>query len=207
MIEKELQNFLAVREMTMRTFDRLGQPQLDFKPSPDKWSVGETLDHIFLAGQLGIRHFQTLFDLQWSGREPYLNLTFAELNVAPFFIPKSVLPFFEVPFAVSSAFTPQCVKDILIGNRLFAAKNPDVAEPRPGRSSDELKNDLNASAKELEALFAANRDLNFQAMKISHPVFGLYDAPGYLRFMSQHEQRHQAQIAEIIGNARFFEAG
>lgn len=203
MIEKELQNFRLVRETTIRLFERLGQQQIDFKPSSDKWSVGETLDHILLSGQVGIGHLQTLFDLYRSGREPFLNLTFTDINVAPIFIPKSFLPFFEIPFAVSSAFTPQCVKDLIIGNRLFAAKNPDVAEPRPGRSAAELINDLNNSGREMENLFAANSDLNFRELKISHPVFGTYDAPGYLRFIAQHEQRHQAQITEIIADARF----
>jgi hypothetical protein len=204
MIEHELQFFGVTRKKTLQMLEGLTQSQIDFKPAPNRWSVGETVDHILLACQLGISQFKTLIDLQKTGREPYLRVTFADVNVAPVFMPKSLLPFFEIPFAVTSMFTPRCVKDFLIGNRMFAAKNPDVAEPRYGRSVNELKNELNTSLQELENLFAVNPDMNYEAMKISHPVFGVYDAPGYVRFMAQHEQRHQAQIAEVLSAVSSF---
>ncbi len=204
MSAQELQFFRATRTQTLSVLDGLTQSQIEFKTAPNKWSVGETLDHILLAGQLGVRQIKTLIDMQKSGSEPYLRVTFADVNVAPIFLPKSLLPFFELPFAVTSMFTPGCVKDFLISNRMFAAKNPDVAEPRNGRSKKELKDELNASFQELENVFAENTGLNYQEMKISHPVFGVYDVPGYLRFMAQHEQRHQSQIAEILSDTRFF---
>lgn len=203
MLEQELQFFRRARAQTMVVLEGLAQSQIDFKPAPNRWSAGEVFDHILLACLLGVQQIKTLIDSQKTGRESYLRVSLSDVNVAPIFIPKSVMPFFEIPFTLTSMFTPNCVREYIISNRLFAAKNPDVAEPRYGRSTRELKDELNASLKELENLFAANPELNYQAMKISHPVFGVYDVSGYVRFMAQHEQRHQYQLVEILSSDEF----
>ena len=125
------------------------------------------------------------------------------MDVSIGFIPKRLLPVLEVPFTVLNLFLPGSVRDFMTRYRLIPAQNPDLTNPRRARPVEELRNDLNASMKETEALLESHSDLDYGEMMIQHPLLGINNVPGLLRSLALHEQRHQSQIHGILTDPRF----
>ena len=198
MYQSDLALFGAARQGTLELIAGLSQVQIEFSPAAGQWSVGEVLDHLLLAEALNRRDIVELIDLARSGRRPYLKRTFADMNVSMAFIPKSMLPFLEVPFQLLSTVVPRAAREFLTRYRLVPAQSPDVGTPRQGRSTDELRQELRASLQETEALFEANSTLDYQAMIQQHPLMGVNNVLQLLRIVALHEQRHQSQIGDIL---------
>lgn len=198
-----LAEFSAARARTLALTDGLTQTQLDWTPAPDRWSAGEVLDHMILAARTNLDQMARLVELKRAGRRPELGLTFSDLNVSVAGIPRSLMPLFQVPLTFANMFVPDGVRNYLTRNRLISFQNPDQAAPRRGRPAAQLRDDLAASVREAEALFQNNPDLDYGEMTIRHPLLGSYDVPGLLRFMSAHEERHQSQVADVLGNPQF----
>ncbi|HZG53898.1 MAG TPA: DinB family protein [Pyrinomonadaceae bacterium] len=201
-LEDALAELRATRERTLALADRLTQREFDRAPGRGGWSVGEVLDHVLLAERLNRDHLARLIELKRSGRRPELRLNFSDVNVSVAYLPRSVLPLLQAPLAIMNAFVPDRLRSYLTRNRLVPFQNPDQAAPRSGRSAAQLRGDLIASFRETEELLRANPDLDYAEMFIQHPLLGSYDAPGLLRFMSAHEQRHQSQMADILSRPR-----
>ncbi len=100
-------------------------------------------------------------------------------------------------------FVPAGVRDFMTRNRVVPAQNPNIATPRHGRSTNELRNDLISSLKETEALLESRPDLDYGEMMIQHPLLGNNTVPGMLRFLALHEQRHQSQIKSVLASPGF----
>ena len=198
MYQSDLALFGAARQRTLELVEGLTQTQIEFSPAAGQWSVGEVLDHLLRGGALNRRDIAELIDLAKSGRRPYLVRTFADVNVSIAFIPKSMLPFLEVPFRWWSMVVPRSAREFLIRNRLVPAQSPDVGTPRKGRALDELCQELRTALQETEALFAANPTLDYRAMMHQHPLLGVNNVLQLLRIVALHEQRHQSQISDIL---------
>jgi uncharacterized damage-inducible protein DinB len=196
--QSDLALFGAARQRTLELIAGLSQVQIEFSPAAGRWSVGEVLDHLLLAEALNRRDIVELIDLARSGHRPYLKRTFADMNVSMAFIPKSMLPFLEVPFQLLSTVVPRAAREFLTRYRLVPAQSPDVGTPRKGRSIDELRQELRSSLQETEALFEANSTLDYQAMIQQHPLMGVNNVLQLLRIVALHEQRHQSQIGDIL---------
>ncbi len=203
MTQPDFALFASVRAETTRLAEGFAQPQLDFSPRAGRWSIGEVLDHVLLAQQLYHGEIGRLIDLKRAGRRPYLKRTFADINVAPFFVPEAVLPWLETPFTVINWFIPGVVVDVATRYAVLPMRNPDRATPRPRRPGAELRAELIASLRETEALLAANADLDFREMISEHPLTGVSNVPQILHFLARHEQRHQTQIAAVKSDHRF----
>lgn len=202
-VREGLEMFRAARGRTLEMAGWLSQAQADFAPAPGKWSAGEVLDHLVLAERLNREQFVELIALRRAGRRPEIRRGFADVNVSVAYLPKSVLPFLEVPFTLLNALTPAFVRETLARNRIIPAQRPDAAAPRKGRAVGELRRDLASSFAETESLFANNLGLDYGSMFVSHPLLGRNDVPGLLRFVALHEQRHQSQIGEIAADPQF----
>lgn len=202
-LSANIAQFRAARARTLALIHGLTQEQMDYKPAPDVWSAGEIIDHMLLAETTNREQIERLVALKREGARPELRLNFADLNVSVAHIPRCVLPLLEVPLTLMNMFVPNGVRNYLTRNRLIPFQNPDQAAPRSGRSAQELRQDLENSLQETESLFFRNADLNFSEMFISHPLLGNYDAPGLLRFMTAHEQRHQTQLVNLLANPQF----
>ncbi|MGH8067227.1 MAG: DinB family protein [Candidatus Entotheonellia bacterium] len=198
MYQSDLALVGAARQRTLELIARLTQVQIEFSPGPSQWSVGEVLDHLLLAEALNRLDIAELIDLAKSGCRPYLKRTFADVNVSMAFIPKSMLPFLEVPFRLVSMVVPRFAREFMTHYRLVPAQSPDVGTPHKGRSIDELRQELRSSLQETEALFEANSTLDYQAMIQQHPLMGVNNVLQLLRIVALHEQRHQSQINDIL---------
>jgi hypothetical protein len=194
-LTEALNEFRATRERTLAMVKALTQEQFDFVPAPNRWSIGEVLDHMLLAERLNREQIETLIELKRRGRKPELNLTFSDLNISVAGVPQTVLSLLEAPLTLMNMFVPNSLRNYLTRNRLIPFRNPDAASPRRGRPSNELCGDLITSLQETERLFQSNPQLDYDEMTVQHPLLGRYDVPGLLRFMSAHEERHQSQIA------------
>ena len=192
--------FRKTRFATLTIVEPLSQAQMDWRPAPHKWSSGEIVDHLLLSEHFWRGEIAKLIELARAGRRAVLQRTAAELNVALFFIPRPLLPFFSIPFELINLFMPRDLRNWLLSNGLVPMRNPDVNEPKPRRSkrADELQEQLLCQLSETRALFEANPDLNYQEMTHLHPSLGVNDVPGILNVLAAHEQRHQGQIREIL---------
>lgn len=198
MYQADLAFFRATRHRTLELVEGLSQAQTEFSPGPSRWSVGEVLDHLLLAEALNRREIAQLINLAKSGHRPYLNRTFADLNVSIAFIPKAMLPFLEVPFRLLNMLMPSCARELMTRYRLIPAQNPDVGTPRQGRLVDDLRQELRSSLQETEVLFEVNPTLDYRAMIHQHPLTGVNNVLQLLRFVASHERRHQSQISDIL---------
>jgi DinB superfamily len=205
-LRESLEEFRATRARTLALAGGLTQAQLDYSPAPGRWSAGEVLDHVLLAEGINRGQIARLVEMKRTGLRPVLGLTFADLNVSVAYLPRSVLPLLETPLTLINRLVPGGVRDYLTRNRLVPFQNPDAADPRRGRPARHLRDDLAFSLQETEELFRANPELDYGEMVVRHPLLGGYDVPGLLRFMSAHEQRHQAQLADILSDLRFPQA-
>jgi len=192
-----LDEFRATRARTLAMARGLTQEQLDFVPAPDRWSIGEVLDHMLLAERLNREQIARLIQLKKEGQRPELILTFSDLNISVIGVPRSLLPLLEIPLTLVNMFVPESLRNYLTRTRVLPFRNPNQATPHRGRAAAELHGDLIASLGETERLFQSNSDLNYDEMVLQHPLLGRYDVPGLLRFMSAHEERHQSQIVDI----------
>ena len=190
--------FAATRARTLALVGGLDQAALDRRPRPDKWSVGEVLDHLLLAQDYVRGEMARLIELARSGRPAFLRRSFSEVDISITFIPRPLLSLFELPIWFLGRFVPGSFRELILRNRILPAQNPSFATPRRGRSGEELRSDLARSLESLRDLLAANADLDYERMTLDHPLLGSNDIAGLLRFLAGHESRHQEQIREAL---------
>ncbi len=193
----------AAREQTVTMVQGLSQDQMDYRPEPGKWSVGEVLDHLILGQRLNLCYIAQVIGMEEAGQRPVLQLSFTDVDVSIAYLPKAVLPAFEVPFRVMNMFLPSSVRDFLTRYRLVPAQNAEITTPRRGRAADELRNDLITSLKEMEVLLESHQHLDYSEMVVEHPLLGSNTVTGLLRFLALHEQRHQSQIKGVLSSPGF----
>ena len=197
----ELEMLNSTRSRTLAMVAGLSQEQMDYSPAPGKWSIGELLDHLLLSERITRNDIAKLIELARAGRKPNLNRSTDDFDVAPFFIPKPLLPFAQAPFSFVSFFFPNRMRELLLRYVIIPARAASAATPLKRRPADELRQELVSSLRETEALFEANPDLDYGRMIHRHPLLGVQNVPQLLRTLALHEQRHQDQIAEVLKRA------
>ena len=207
MLNTNLERFRSIRARTLAMVQGLSQAQMDYSPAPGTWSIGEVVDHLILSVDVIRGDVAELIELTKAGKPPLLYRSAAEFNITTFFIPKCVLPFLEAPFNVLNMFVPDSAREFFVRYRLIPARAADTATPRQGKSVAELLEGLRASLEELEALFAANPNLDYDTMVHQHPLLGTQNVPHLLYTMGLHEERHQTQMSDLLTDSRFPMAG
>lgn len=186
------------RGRTLALVEALNQDDLDYSPKPGQWSVGEILDHIILSDGVYYGEMRELFALKKAGKRPYLRRSFADIDASILFIPKTMLSFIETPMWMMNQFLPREVREFLINSRLIPAQTPEIARPRPCRSGEVMRRELQAAPDELAALFAQCPNINYKEFKHYHPLLGENNLMEILEFLTNHETLHQKQIQEAI---------
>jgi uncharacterized damage-inducible protein DinB len=201
MYHADLAQLREVRNRTLEMTEGLSQAQADFSPGYNIWSIGEILDHLLLSEQTNRNEIAQLIELGKSGRRPFISRTLADVNFSPAFIPRSILPFFELPFRTLTMFLPASVRELIVRYRLIPARSADITTPRKGKRITELRSELDASIKETAALFDRNPGLDYRAMILDHPLLGTNNVLQLLRILASHERRHQDQVGDILRRA------
>jgi DinB superfamily len=207
MLTTNLERFRSIRVRTLALVQGLAQEQMDYSPTPGTWSIGEVVDHLILSVDIIREDVAELIEITKTGKQPLLYRSAADFNITTFFIPKCALPFLEVPFNFLNMFVPDSVREFFVRYRLIPARAADTATPRQGRSAAELLDGLRSSLEEMEALFAADPDLDYDKMIHQHPLLGTQNVPHLLYTMGLHEERHQSQIADFLARPQFPKAG
>jgi len=197
-VDQRLEEFHRVRLHTLELITPLSQQDLDFVPAPGTWSAGETVDHIILAADSLQHILEDLVRLKRSGQRPFLNLTFADVDISFAFLPKSLMPVLEMPLLCVSRFVPAAMRNFLIENRVLPFRAATGATPRHGLSKQELRDRLLTQFETVNSIFHDNADLDFQEMAAQHPLFGHVVMTGLPDLMASHELRHQKQIADVL---------
>jgi DinB superfamily len=207
MLNTNLERFRSIRARTLAMVQGLSQVQMDYSPAPGTWSIGEVVDHLILSVDIIREDIAELIELAKTGRQPLLYRSAAEFNITAFFIPKCMLPFLEIPFNFLGMFVPDSVREFFVRYRLIPAQAADTATPRQGRPAADLNDGLRSSLEALEALFAANPNLDYDKMMHQHPLLGTQNVPHLLYIMGLHEERHQSQMSDLLTGSRFPMAG
>jgi DinB superfamily len=207
MLTTNLERFRSIRVRTLALVQGLAQEQMDYSPTPGTWSIGEVVDHLILSVDIIREDVAELVEITKTGKPPLLYRSAADFNITTFFIPKCALPFLEIPFNFLNMFVPDSVREFFVRYRLIPARAADTATPRQGRSTAELLDGLRSSLEEMEALFAADPDLDYDKMIHQHPLLGTQNVPHLLYTMGLHEERHQSQIADFLARPQFPKAG
>jgi hypothetical protein len=207
MIPPELEELRPTRQATLELTAGLTQEQLDFSPAQGKWSIGEVMDHVPMVEASLRGEIEQLIELAEAGKRPVIRRSFKELDISVGPLPKSLLPFFEIPFTIASFFTPKAVTEYLAGARWLHFQNPESAEPRPGRPGDQLRQELRESVDATEELIRNHPDVDYPNCIHHHPLMGRNTVPDMLRFMVGHEERHRKQIQDVLDHPNFPNSG
>ena len=124
-LQKSLDEFAATRARTLAMVDGLTQEQFDFVPAPNRWSIGEVLDHMLRAERLNRDHVTRLIRIKREGQKPELRLTFSDLNVSVAGLPGALLSLFEGPLTLMNMFVPDRLRNYLTRTRVVPFRNPD----------------------------------------------------------------------------------
>jgi len=198
--DADLEDFRKTRGQTLSIVQPLSQKQFDSSPAPGKWSVGEVVDHLVLLEGVHRRNIEKLIRLKREGKQPYLRVSLAELDVGFPFLPKFLMPWLELPFSIYTAtvFMIKPVLYFITRNRLIPATAPTQGRPRRRLPADELRENLKSSLERTSALFEANADLDFRELTCQHALLGINNVPELLAILTNHEKGHQSQIKDIV---------
>jgi hypothetical protein len=198
-LQENLELLKSTRATTLSLVRGLPQESLDWSPQPDQWSLGEVLDHLVRSAELYRKETLGLVSLARQGKTPFVRKTVQEIDFAPNFLPKSMLPVVDIPFTVMTMFVPQAMRDLMIRySGVLKGQTPEVARPAKGRPAAELIGELEKSLAETIALIRDNPKLNWERMAIQHPLLGVNNVPQILRLTTMHEKRHQDQMRGLL---------
>ena len=169
--EELLRHLDASRVVLRAAVDAVPPTHRDTKPSPERWSVAETLEHLARVEE---------------GITRLLALRLSEAQAAGLLQPE------RDASSVASTLNHELILDrrrqITAGERVLPRGEMDAARALVALD--------NARAK-LRDLLIANDGLSLGVVSHPHPVLGSIDGYQWFLFIGLHEARHAAQIREI----------
>ena len=176
--QKEREQGVAELEGSRKAFldatNGLSEPQWNFKPAPDRWSIAECAEHIGVT--------ETFI----------LSLITEQALKGPAEPEKRAL----VQGKDNSLMT-------MVVDRTAKFKAPESIQPtRRWTTSGEItKNVLESRARTIEFVSTTQEDLRDHFM--DHPVFKTLDTYQWILLTSGHMRRHTAQILEVKADPNF----
>jgi uncharacterized damage-inducible protein DinB len=192
----ELDRLRLAREQTLAVLHQVSAAQALWLPPGGKWSIAQIADHLLRSEEMYREQFRRLLE-----KGSPIDISMAELDVGFQGIPGSVIAAVELPMKIFNRFVPHIVRETIIRYPLIAALNPQASAPREGLDPRKLRNELAASLLETEAFFQAPMPANIHQLTINHPLMGNNSIPQLFSIMIAHEQRHQAQLADVLAAA------
>ncbi|QNH63067.1 DinB family protein [Hymenobacter sediminicola] len=167
---------VALRDVTQQRFKALTDDQLNRRPSPDKWSVGQCLEHLNIVGGLYLPTItRKLKQAQERGSKP-------ASTVKHGYIGRKMTEALRVPPTQKAIKTPQQFAPS--GSRL-----PRTVVEVFSRQLDELLN-----------LLEQARQVNANAVRIPNPIIPLLwpRLTDVAEMMVVHIKRHVAQAERVL---------
>jgi hypothetical protein len=152
----------------------VSEEQWKWKPAPERWSVGETAEHIVLAEAL-------LFD----------GVRKAVASPAN--------PEWEAKTKGKTEFIVQ-----VMAPRLGKAQAPEPIVPRSGLTLAEVRERFDGQRAEIDKFAAETEvALKEHTAEHPFPIFGTLNAYQWLIYVPLHTERHDKQIAEVKATAGY----
>jgi uncharacterized damage-inducible protein DinB len=166
-LDESRQEFLA-------SIDGVSEEQWKWKPAPERWSVGETAEHIVLAEAM-------LFENVRKAMSSPANPAWEEQTKGKTeFIVKVMAP------------------------RLGKAQAPEPIVPRNGLTQAQVRERFEQQRAEIVKFTSdTNLALKEHTVVHPFPVFGTLNAYQWLIYVPLHTQRHDKQIAEVKATAGY----
>jgi hypothetical protein len=177
--------------------------QANFTQGRDTWSVAQNLDHLLLTEALYRGQIRRLLDMAREGRQTNIDVSLGEVDLSLPFIPKAMMPLVALPLTMMNMFVPSVVRETILRFPIMKAKNPKISEPAAAKPIAMLREQLTSSFAETEALFVGELPADAGRVTVSHPVFGRNTIANVFGLMAAHEERHGAQMRELMRQQRF----
>ena len=158
---------------TLDALKDLSDAQWNYKPSPEKWSVGEVAEHIWLAEGL-------LFAAMENALKTPENPNWEEQTKGK----------------------NERVVNILT-NRTGKAQAPEQIKPTGKTRAEILKGLTEVRAKTVKFAEETQAAMNSHTLNHPFPVFGTLSAYQWLIYIPAHNLRHNQQIAEVKASPGF----
>ncbi|MBL8205353.1 MAG: DinB family protein [Blastocatellia bacterium] len=152
---------------TLDAIKGLSDEQWNYKPAPDKWSVGEVAEHIWLAESL-------LFGAMENALKAPENPNWEEQTKGK----------------------NERVVSILT-NRTGKAQAPETIKPTGKTRAEILKGLAEVRAKTIQFATATQAAMNSHTLDHPFKVFGTLSAYQWLIYIPAHNLRHNQQILEV----------
>jgi DinB family protein len=166
-LEESHQEFLA-------SIDGVSEEQWRWKPAPERWSVGETAEHIVLAEAM-------LFENVKNAMSSPANLAWEEQTKG------------KTEFIVQ-----------VMAPRLGKAQAPEPIVPRNGLTQTQVRERFEQQRAEIVKFTSdTNLALKEHTVVHPFPVFGTLNAYQWLIYVPLHTERHDKQIAEVKATAGY----
>lgn len=165
------------RARLLASVEGLSREQMDFRPEPDAWSIGEVLHHLALTHEATAKLMSIL-----------LRRTEEES------VPRDPNP---------DGSAVSAIDGVVPGVDEGKAPAPERVAPRSYLPPDAALARLEASRRRLEATVAELSAFDLSSLRFPHPFFGELDAYQWLLVTGWHEHRHTKQIARIRASAGF----
>ncbi|MFI5166728.1 MAG: DinB family protein [Thermoanaerobaculales bacterium] len=175
-LEELRQRLDADLAAVMAEVANLTQAQADWKPAPERWSVGEVLHHLALANRsfaFVVRKLVTRGHSEGLAAQPGARRSWPRMR----------------SIADASLSGP--------------VRNPDRATPRHGRPIEALRNELVASHAAVAEQLPTLAGLDLAALTLSHPLGFDLNLYQWVDIAGAHERRHLAQIRTVIAEPGF----
>ena len=194
---QELEEARATRFETLSIVADLDQEQSEHRPEPEKWSVGEVLDHLLKLDAFVVRELEMTLAQRRRGL-PLTYRSIADVDTTIPWVLRPVLPLIEVPFAFANAVFPQSLRRSILGSRRVPLQAPGILRPRFGRPIAALREELGKTFDVLEEQQAESPNVDPAAVYYYNPITGLNSVAGMYLFVSNHEKRHQGQLRDLV---------
>jgi hypothetical protein len=170
---KVVKYLTTMRDQVVSESAKLSDAQWNFKASPERWSVGEVVEHLALSEEL-------IFGMQQKtamGSEATTEQRAATKGKDEVIVQK-------------------------IPDRTQKAQAPELLRPgqKLGARAEVLKAFQERRAKTLAYAQSTNDDLR---SRVSESPMGPVDAYQWLLFIAAHNERHLAQLREVKANPQF----
>lgn len=165
----------AISDDARSTFGQLSADQLNWKPSPESWSVGQCFDHLVVAHEEMVSSIERKVR---GGEKP------AFFERVPF------LPKFFGSIVVKTV-APETVKK---------TKNPAIFDPAKSDVAPDVVEKFLANQERVAAAMTASENIDVEKTIMTSPVaaFVTYSVLDGYRIIVGHGQRHLAQAKRVM---------
>lgn len=179
-LEQLIDELHAVAADARSTFGQLGNEQLNWKPSPDEWSVAQCLDHLVVSNE---EFFPLIDKIKRGEHKPSLK---ERVPILPRLFGSLVL----------NAVKPE-------GQRKLKAAKP--FQPSTSKIEGDIVSRFENQQQEIAKQMKATEKFDLRKIIVTSPIasFVTYSVFDAYRIIVAHDQRHVAQAKRVMRREGF----